>query len=1085
MNAGILSIRNVLCGVIGLIGLLITVLMGNAAHQAYQRNAAAQRIAAISLLDKALFEGMQHFRFERGTMDLILSLEPDKNGREVGFALTHRRGVDSALGVAFGGLEGLHIAGLGAAVDKLRAEYQDFKAARERADSMADLPLEARDKAFKAGFMARTARLQTSIEAVSSILELEMRRLDPMSADLILAKTMAWTARSVLGASILAFNNAIAGHRGFTPGELAMIEFSQDRVAIAWDLVQRIAEDPKVPGELKAAYDGAQAGFFSGPFADLYAKTFDALSNGRDPEITLSAWRERTAAPQMSVGNVSLAAMDLITRHARDTASQDQVEAICLVAALLVTMTIAGGGLAIVLFRVGRPIKVMTEVMRRLAADDLDVDIPNVGRRDEIGGIAAAVQVFKANMVRHRALEAEAIQAREEAIALAGVAAQERDRAEAASKAKSDFLASMSYELRTPLNAILGYAQILSRDKGLGERIANGLATILSSGRHLLALINDLLDLSKIEADRLELAPHPMNLMAFLANVADIIRIKAEEKGLTFVCETAPDLPACVGEITRAIPVIFMSALSEARNKVEGFEAGAVDYITKPVEITEVLVRLRTHLALRSMQFRLESLSISDPLTGLANRRRFDEVLRSEWLRALRGKTNIGAVMIDIDHFKRYNDHYGHVCGDRCLCAVAKVLEASVRQDVDLAVRYGGEEFVLILPGADCASAAEVAARAHAAILALREPHATSPSGYVTISAGAVSLAPTDEMGAGRLVELADAALYRAKQQGRNQVALYDAASRSAAVAPPGLAPCDVNRLDPLAGDVNRQLQWTLLDSRQRWRDLAIMAADIVFETDKEGRLTFIAPDPALGWPSALLLDHGADMLLSANGRNDCFNPFRVTTSVRRRRTWFKRPDGSAALLGVTASPLFDETGQAKGVRGVGVDWVDYDEFPLRVAADLRRGQLLEYVLQRIGQERGASSRIDVALGCLMHALGAEGAAVIEVCVDAGAANVVYQAGDAEDDIVRTAAALLAKERVPQTADAGRGKSILVARCPKVTGDSVVGAAFWRGTGCRGWDHDDIQLISAAIGLIDVVLSEVSRPVVPHPTPAG
>ncbi len=159
------------------------------------------------------------------------------------------------------------------------------------------------------------------------------------------------------------------------------------------------------------------------------------------------------------------------------------------------------------------------------------------------------------------------------------------------------------------------------------------------------------------------------------------------------------------------------------------------------------------------------------------------------------------------------------------------------------------------------------------------------------------------------------------------------------------------------------------------------MAADIVFETDKQGRLTFIAPDPALGWPSALLLDRAADMLLSAKGGVDSFNPFQVTTSVRRRRAWFKRPDGSAALLGVTARPLFDETGQATGVRGVGVDWVDYDEFPLRVAADLRRGQLLEYVLQRIGQERQASSRIDAALGCLMHALGAEGVAVIEQTV--------------------------------------------------------------------------------------------------------
>ncbi len=171
---------------------------------------------------------------------------------------------------------------------------------------------------------------------------------------------------------------------------------------------------------------------------------------------------------------------------------------------------------------------------------------------------------------------------------------------------------------------------------------------------------------------------------------------------------------------------------------------------------------------------RLEQLSISDALTGLANRRRFDDVLASEWLRALRGSTSLGLVLVDVDHFKRYNDHYGHVGGDRCLRAVATAIQAVARQDVDLAARYGGEEFALILPGADLRGARAVATRARDAVLALREPHAASPLHCVTISLGAAALVPRNSVEPAQFLQAADAALYCAKQQGRNRVVTQD-----------------------------------------------------------------------------------------------------------------------------------------------------------------------------------------------------------------------------------------------------------------------------------------------------------------------
>ncbi len=167
---------------------------------------------------------------------------------------------------------------------------------------------------------------------------------------------------------------------------------------------------------------------------------------------------------------------------------------------------------------------------------------------------------------------------------------------------------------------------------------------------------------------------------------------------------------------------------------------------------------------------KLEQLSTSDGLTGLANRRHFDFVLHREWLRAFRAKASLGLVLIDIDHFKAYNDHYGHVGGDRCLRAVALALQGSVRQDVDLAARYGGEEFALILPGADLALATTLAARARAAVLSLLEPHAGSSFAFVTVSVGVAATMPVNDSGHERLIETADAALYRAKRQGRNRV---------------------------------------------------------------------------------------------------------------------------------------------------------------------------------------------------------------------------------------------------------------------------------------------------------------------------
>lgn len=176
----------------------------------------------------------------------------------------------------------------------------------------------------------------------------------------------------------------------------------------------------------------------------------------------------------------------------------------------------------------------------------------------------------------------------------------------------------------------------------------------------------------------------------------------------------------------------------------------------------------------------LEKLSSEDALTGLANRRAFDLRLEAEWARARRGGEPLSLLMMDIDFFKRYNDHYGHPAGDVCLQRVAAVLDAHARRPADLVARVGGEEFAVLLPGAGTAAAVQLAERMRQAVAAAEIPHAASgAAGHVTASFGVASLVPDGGQPPQALLAAADAALYRAKEEGRNRVV----ASREAVVA--------------------------------------------------------------------------------------------------------------------------------------------------------------------------------------------------------------------------------------------------------------------------------------------------------------
>ena len=240
--------------------------------------------------------------------------------------------------------------------------------------------------------------------------------------------------------------------------------------------------------------------------------------------------------------------------------------------------------------------------------------------------------------------------------------------------------------------------------------------------------------------------------------------VMGDMDGLT-VCRKLKANPA-----TCDIPVIFVTAHHDEAAETRGLEAGAVDFISKPINPAIVRARVKTHLTLKAQADQLRQWVYIDGLTGVHNRRHFDERLLMEYSRAQRQHAALSVLLIDVDHFKHYNDHYGHQAGDHCLRQIANTLKAQLGRSTDLVARYGGEEFVCLLPDTELASAMMLARQIGAAVQAQAIAHQASPvADVVTISVGACSKPAGLDSDAQQLLRGADAQLYAAKAQGRNR----------------------------------------------------------------------------------------------------------------------------------------------------------------------------------------------------------------------------------------------------------------------------------------------------------------------------
>ncbi|OCC02771.1 diguanylate cyclase response regulator [Labrys sp. WJW] len=302
------------------------------------------------------------------------------------------------------------------------------------------------------------------------------------------------------------------------------------------------------------------------------------------------------------------------------------------------------------------------------------------------------------------------------------------------------------------------------------------------------AIRRALIDETEIE---LHYCSNPLEALAVAKRVKPTVILQdlvmPNVNGLTLVRQYRSD-PA-----TKAIPVIVLSTEEEATVKSEAFRIGANDYLVKLPDRIELIARIRYHSAAyltqiqrdeayralrRSQQelmetnLELQRLTNVDGLTGLSNRRYFDQYLDTEWRQAMRAREPISLLIIDVDHFKQYNDTYGHLAGDEVLKTVATAVRSTFQRPKDLAVRMGGEEFAVVLPQTLADDLAFLAEKVVQAIEGLGLPHAASPiAEKVTISVGGATHIPAGNDQPERLIEAADKAMYEAKRSGRNRAA--------------------------------------------------------------------------------------------------------------------------------------------------------------------------------------------------------------------------------------------------------------------------------------------------------------------------
>ena len=401
-----ISIKTMLIGVIGVICAFLAVFSTQALWSSYGRHEAASRVTTLTALDHFLFSALSRSRYERGNTPTALTMTSDKNQGVIADVMKQRAGADAA----FAGIEqvvgAIDIPSVKAAYGRLKSDFDQVRQLRGTADADLKLPLESRDKTLPERVLAIGGKLLQTLEQASKVTENEIRLLNPSMSNLISARSAAWSARAYTGGNILMLNLAAAQSRPFGPQEITSFIIGEAKADVVWGQIREIVGEPSAPAGLKAAAAKAEASYFGGSFKAQKDALAQIVTTGGKPAINMDQWRGDLNVALDSVAAVAESAIDEMQASAAAASSQSLMQLIGYAVALFAALALGVTGNWLVRSRVIAPIRALTASMTRLAEGGLSADIPDTGRSDEIGGMAAAVRVFRENGLRVQALEA-------------------------------------------------------------------------------------------------------------------------------------------------------------------------------------------------------------------------------------------------------------------------------------------------------------------------------------------------------------------------------------------------------------------------------------------------------------------------------------------------------------------------------------------------------------------------------------------------------------------------------------------------------------------------------------------------------
>ncbi len=395
-----LSIQKSIILVVSTLSLALLALTGDGVWTAYRAWSTAETLRGLAEVERSLFEAMSAFRIERGDTPSALGMPKEQSGDIVNAIAERRAEAAAKLDATIAGLESIGGDALRPTKDDLMNRRDRLKILRDAADTELAKPLAERDKKIGKTYLAEGGDILVAMDKATGAIEAQMQSMAPELAALVNVRALAWNARSYAGTTVIGMLPAITEKRPFRDGEAAPINAALKQAQSLWELVLDMVASPGIPEKVRQAFTEGDAAFFTGEFRKLQDGQIKKMTSWQPPSIKLDAWLQAGAKATSTVGGVAGAAIEALGAKA-DGYSSEATRQLAINAAMLAfTVLLSIAAVVVTRVRLGRPMALMTVAMSRLAANDTTVDIPGLGRKDEIGAMAAAVEVFKNNAIR-------------------------------------------------------------------------------------------------------------------------------------------------------------------------------------------------------------------------------------------------------------------------------------------------------------------------------------------------------------------------------------------------------------------------------------------------------------------------------------------------------------------------------------------------------------------------------------------------------------------------------------------------------------------------------------------------------------